>query len=295
MPEGYPEENVTAAEEMLVGRDEMATNSGLRDVDDSESRDLVPSFALNADSSQHAAILEVAEGKDLVIEGPPGTGKSQTIVNLISNALYRGKTVLFLAQKLAALEVVNHRLESIGLGKKCLSLHSDYARKSTLFESIGEKIKTPAPEEKVSKSQFLRIREERDSYLTQLNDHAHQMSRKIFEGDQEETLSEDNLIAHYALTTYAIHQDLVKDEQIPDFHVPPDYDLRNLKSDLSEAASLEELISNADQSNFHLLSFLYYSKIPTPFEIDEIYEKLEVIRESLSKFPENYQAADLQN
>jgi very-short-patch-repair endonuclease len=293
LPEGYSEENVTAAEEMLVGRDEMATNSGLRDVDDSESRDLVPSFALNADSSQHAAILEVAEGKDLVIEGPPGTGKSQTIVNLISNALYRGKTVLFLAQKLAALEVVNHRLESIGLGKKCLSLHSEYARKSTLFESIGEKIKAPAPEDKVSKSHFLRIREERDSYLTQLNDHAHQMSRKIFEGDQEETLSEDNLIAHYALTTYAIHQDLVKDEQIPDFNVPPDYDLRNLKSDLSEAASLEELISNADQSNFHLLSFLYYSKIPTPFEIDEIYEKLEVIRESLSKFPENYQAADL--
>ena len=162
------------------------------------------------------------------------------------------------------------------------------------FESIGEKIKTPAPEEKVSKSQFLRIREERDSYLTQLNDHAHQMSRKIFEGDQEETLSEDNLIAHYALTTYAIHQDLVKDEQIPDFNVPPDYDLRNLKSDLGEAASLEELISNTDQSNFHLLSILYYSKIPTPFEIDEIYEKLEVIRESLSKFPENYQAVDLQ-
>ena len=225
LPEGYPEENVTAAEEMLVGRDEMATNSGLRDVDDTESRDLVPSFALNADSSQHAAILEVAEGKDLVIEGPPGTGKSQTIVNLISNALYRGKTVLFLAQKLAALEVVNHRLESIGLGKKCLSLHSEYARKSTLFESIGEKIKAPAPHEKVSKSQFLRIREERDSYLTQLNDHAHQMSRKIFEGDQEETLSEDNLIAHYALTTYAIHQDLVKDEQVPDFNIPPDYDL----------------------------------------------------------------------
>ena len=57
LPEGYPEENVTAAEEMLVGRDEMATNSGLRDVDDSESRDLVPSFALNADSSQQVPFI----------------------------------------------------------------------------------------------------------------------------------------------------------------------------------------------------------------------------------------------
>ena len=118
-------------------------------------RDLGPSFALNADSAQHAAILEVAEGKDLVIEWPPGTGKSQTIVNLISNALYPRKTVLFLAQTLAALEVVNHRLESIGLGKSGFtSLHSEYARKSTLFESIGEKIKAPVPEGKVSKSQF---------------------------------------------------------------------------------------------------------------------------------------------
>ena len=63
-------------------------------------RELGPYFALNAESSQYAAILEVAEGKDLVIDWPPGTGKSQTIVNLISNVLYRGKTVLFLAQKL---------------------------------------------------------------------------------------------------------------------------------------------------------------------------------------------------
>ena len=294
LPEGYSEENVTVAEEMLIGRDEMATNSGLRDVDDSKSIDLVPSFALNADSSQHAAILEVAEGKNLVIEGPPGTGKSQTIVNLISNALFHGKTVLFLAQKLAALEVVNHRLESIGLGKKCLSLHSEYTRKSILFESIGEKIKAPLPEENISLSQFQRIREERDAYLTELNDHAHQMGRKIFEGNQRETLSEDNLIAHYALTTYAIHRDQIRDEKIPDFKVPADYDLRNLKSDLGEAASLEELISNADQSNFHLLSILYYSKIPTPFEIDEIYEKLEAIRDCLSKFPESYQTVDLQ-
>ena len=120
------------------------------------------------------------------------------------------------------------------------------------------------------------------------------MSRKIFEGDQKETLSEDNLIAHYALTTYAIHQDLVKDEQIPDFNVPADYDLRDLKSDLEEAASLEELISSVDLSDFDLLSILYYSKIPTPFEIDEIYEKLDAIRESLSKFPKNYKAVDLQ-
>ena len=295
LPDGYSDENVTAAEEMLIGRDEMATNSGIRDVDNITSRDLVPSFALNADSSQHAAILEVAEGKNLVIEGPPGTGKSQTIVNLISNALFRGQTVLFLAQKLAALEVVNHRLESVGLGKKCISLHSEYARKSTLFESIGDKIKVLPPNEKVSLSQFQRIREERDSYLTQLNDHAHHLSRKVFEGDGSDSLNEDNLIAHHALTTYAIFKEQIAGEKIPHFKTPPNYDLRDLNKDLDVVSRLEELALNVDQSNLHILSSFQYSIIPNPFEFDEIFEKLNEIKERTEKFPEDYRHVDLES
>src|SRR5690606_33905920 len=65
----------------------------------------------DADSSQHSALIDVHERKNLVIEGPPGTGKSQTITNLIATALFAGKKVLFVAEKLAALEVVKARLE----------------------------------------------------------------------------------------------------------------------------------------------------------------------------------------
>lgn len=71
---------------------------------------------LDADSSQISALADIAAGKSLVIEGPPGTGKSQTIANAISHAMEQGKTILFVAEKLAALEVVHKRLAQAGLG-----------------------------------------------------------------------------------------------------------------------------------------------------------------------------------
>ena len=70
----------------------------------------------DADSSQTIAIEEVRLGRHLVIQGPPGTGKSQTITNLIATAVKAGKKVLFVAEKMAALEVVHSRLERLGLG-----------------------------------------------------------------------------------------------------------------------------------------------------------------------------------
>ena len=84
----------------------------------------------DADSSQHSAIIDVLAGKNLVINGPPGTGKSQTITNIVAAALSSGKKVLFVSEKTAALEVVHRRLEEIGLGRFCLPLHSNKARKA---------------------------------------------------------------------------------------------------------------------------------------------------------------------
>jgi hypothetical protein len=72
---------------------------------------------MDADSSQALCIEEVKRGRNLVIQGPPGTGKSQTIANLIVAAVKEGKTVLFVAEKMAALEVVKRRLDNVGLGE----------------------------------------------------------------------------------------------------------------------------------------------------------------------------------
>lgn len=93
-----------------------------------------------SDSSQLGAICAVDDGRDLVLEGPPGTGKSQTITNLIANTLAKGRTVLFVAEKMAALEVVNRRLESIGLGAFCLELHSSKAKKSEVLQQLGKSL-----------------------------------------------------------------------------------------------------------------------------------------------------------
>lgn len=90
----------------------------------------------DADSSQHSALVDALKGQNLVIEGPPGTGKSQTITNLIAAALNAGKTVLFISEKLAALEVVRRNLDRAGLGKFCLELHSHKTQKKKLLEDI---------------------------------------------------------------------------------------------------------------------------------------------------------------
>lgn len=91
---------------------------------------------VDADSSQTLAIEEVKRGRNLVIQGPPGTGKSQTIANLIAATVASGKTVLFVAEKMAALDVVHRRLANIGLGDMCLELHSNKANKKAVLQDL---------------------------------------------------------------------------------------------------------------------------------------------------------------
>jgi len=94
----------------------------------------------DADSSQHSALIDAVEGKNVVIEGPPGTGKSQTITNLIAACIANGQKVLFVAEKMAALNVVKSRLDKAGLGDFCLELHSHKTNKQKIFHDIGLRI-----------------------------------------------------------------------------------------------------------------------------------------------------------
>jgi very-short-patch-repair endonuclease len=94
----------------------------------------------NADSSQHSALIDAVKGHNLVIEGPPGSGKSQTITNIIAAAISQGKKVLFVAEKMAALKVVKTRLERANLGDFCLELHSNKTQKKFVYQDIGERI-----------------------------------------------------------------------------------------------------------------------------------------------------------
>src|SRR5690606_16525046 len=100
-------------------------------------------LVLEADASQQAAVASVLRGRSFVLQGPPGTGKSQTITNLIAAAMADGKRVLFVSEKMAALEVVHRRLVEAGLGDFCLELHSQKTQKKQVLASLGAALERP--------------------------------------------------------------------------------------------------------------------------------------------------------
>jgi hypothetical protein len=117
---------------------------------------------VDADSSQTIVIEEVKQGRNLVVQGPPGTGKSQTIANAIALAVREGKKVLFVAEKMAALEVVKRRLDNIGLGAMCLELHSHKARKAAVLEDLAETMQVGRPKRANAEKTVAELQTRRD-------------------------------------------------------------------------------------------------------------------------------------
>ena len=99
---------------------------------------------VDADSSQTCVIDCVRAGRNLIVHGPPGTGKSQTITNMIAAALHAGKSVLFVAEKMAALNVVHDRLRKAGLEELCLELHSNTANKRLVADRLDRTLQSTA-------------------------------------------------------------------------------------------------------------------------------------------------------
>ena len=120
--------------EAFPGGDDFAEAASL-DQDYSPHQVLCP---LDADSSQLRAVLAAVDGRSFRLEGPPGTGKSQTIANMVAQALGSGQRVLFVAEKQAALEVVQRRVAAVGLGPFCLAVHSAKATKRDVLAQLGE-------------------------------------------------------------------------------------------------------------------------------------------------------------
>ncbi len=93
-------------------------------------------MVLPADPSQAEAVAKASGGESYVIQGPPGTGKSQTITNLIADYVARGKGVLFVCEKRAALDVVFHRLKQTGLGDVTTLIHDSQGDKKAFIEEL---------------------------------------------------------------------------------------------------------------------------------------------------------------
>ena len=117
---------------------------------------------VDCDSSQTLAVHDVRSGRDLVIQGPPGTGKSQTIANVIASAIADGKTVLFVAEKMAALEVVKRRLDQAGVGDACLELHSNKTNKRLVLNELKRVWELGSPRGDYPDGSARRLTEARD-------------------------------------------------------------------------------------------------------------------------------------
>jgi very-short-patch-repair endonuclease len=129
----------------------------------------------DADSSQTLVLIDASSGKNMVVEGPPGTGKSQTIANILAESVARGKTVLFVAEKMAALEVVKRRLDECRIGDACLELHSHKTRKGDFLKDLGRTLGLDRLQLQGATEHAARLKEARDK----LNEYVRDLHRPI--------------------------------------------------------------------------------------------------------------------
>lgn len=126
------------------------------------------------DNSQLDAVRSSNANKSFILHGPPGTGKSQTITNIIADALANNKKVLFVAAKKAALDVVHHRLEKIGLSPFCLELHSNKSKKSDVLQQLERTLEVPKYQSHIDYQEEATRIDERKQELSRYVDLLHQ-------------------------------------------------------------------------------------------------------------------------
>lgn len=152
------------------------------DIESIAPPELTP-LVLDADSSQRAAVAASLAGRTFVMDGPPGTGKSQTIANMIGALLHAGKTVLFVSEKMAALDVVRNRLTDAGLGNYLLELHSHKASRkevaTELLRSLDSITRPPAGLDPLSRESVRDRREKLNAYAGAMNEIRQPLNRSL--------------------------------------------------------------------------------------------------------------------
>ena len=128
---------------------------------------------ISADSSQLSAIISAGLGKSFVLHGPPGTGKSQTITNIIAHCLANNRTVLFVSEKKVALDVVYNRLKECGLAPFCLELHSNKSSKRNVLDQLNDTLeysKNNRSKDWISKcNELYKVKEELNKYVSAIH------------------------------------------------------------------------------------------------------------------------------
>jgi len=219
----------------------------------------------DADSSQTIALLEAKNGRNLVIQGPPGTGKSQTITNLIADAIASGKKLLFVSEKMAALEVVKRRMDDLGLGDACLELHSNKTNKKAFLEELQRTANLTRPDldgRERGADRLRRVREKLNAYsdaihtpvgdsgVTPYGAYGHVLAARERLGDVELTSVGTLGVGGWSNDLHRDHRNLIEELQriLPRIGVPaehPFWRTRKIALLPSETIRIEELCERA--------------------------------------------------
>lgn len=227
---------------------------------------------VDADPSQQVAIEAAKSGKSFVLEGPPGTGKSQTITNIISEKIANGEKVLFVSEKKAALEVVKENLEEVGLGCFCLDVHS--GNKKKVLEQIDEEMtrssgKKPDGEQDLKK---LKLRQEK------LNKYGEIINKKF--GKVEKTPYE--AIGKIAKRKEAPDISL----ELEDIFIVDEKQVENIKDDLRHLKDYKYEIQNFDSHTWKK-SVLKSWGLKTGKKMEESLEGQKEMILEITEFAEN--------
>ncbi len=269
--------------DVLIGSENGEGSSGLTygeeyEIDRDPYAEDIP-LILDADSSQHSAILDaVINNKNLVIEGPPGTGKSQTITNLIAVALHENKSVLFVSEKKAALEVVRNRLDATDLGDFCLELHSHKTQKGKLHVDLAKRLNQQYPDDLRLDHELKEFGKERDRLRT------HYALLSSAPGGTKETIYE----ILWGVERWCGE---IKDNPVL-FYVDNALDLtRSQISDMTVALKdLVRLLSDLPEEIFGIWEKFKPKKVLLPDDAQEVLRQLSRIRESTEGYSKYIQS-----
>lgn len=228
---------------------------------------------VDADSSQQDAILLSQKGASFVMQGPPGTGKSQTITNIIAQGLADGKKILFVSEKMAALEVVYKRLEEVHLADFCLALHSHKANKKEILEQLGSNLNL----------KHIKIKDEEVAKLTQLDVLREKLATYVKDIHV--------LIMPLEMSLYEVYGALAELQEFPDIRVQLE-NIGNMSKDQVNRICL--LVENLDKTRTVLGEKWYknpwqglrISRLGT-IQKKELQDKLNTIVWLLEKAPED--------
>ncbi|MGR4883769.1 DUF4011 domain-containing protein [Streptomyces sp. LARHCF249] len=150
-------------------------------IDEIQLPELTP-LVLDADASQRQCIAAAMAHRSFVMSGPPGTGKSQTITNMIAALMHSGRTVLFVSEKAAALDVVRNRLTDVGLGDFVLALHSGDTGKKAVAQELDRALTTEVRASGAAEhelDQARRLREQLSAHAAAMNEERHPLGRSL--------------------------------------------------------------------------------------------------------------------